>query len=295
MNTNLKNYSAQPDPEVWEKIEKTMRHRALRRRLARVGAGLAAVAVVVAAVVSLPGTDKAETSAPVAEKPVVAQNHVAATPAVDMAEVVNNPIPATHQAKASTPVENIKQPTTAPGTTAEHPTSTPTQALLPTTSTPAAMAQPLPTYEPRPETASINMAAVASTVATADNAAEEQLGSTTAEAETEERPVAKATTADPMDDTLLWIPNAFAPGSDNEGIRQFRVKLNHAETAITDYRILIVNRKGQQVYISHDINEGWDGTYKGRQMPQAAYIYIIQYTDSRNIKHQCKGTVTLVR
>ena len=31
MNDKLKNYATAPDPEVWEKIEKTMRRRVLRR------------------------------------------------------------------------------------------------------------------------------------------------------------------------------------------------------------------------------------------------------------------------
>ena len=47
MKTDLKNYTSQPDPEVWERIQKTMHHRAMRRRLAKGAAGAVALVAVI--------------------------------------------------------------------------------------------------------------------------------------------------------------------------------------------------------------------------------------------------------
>jgi gliding motility-associated-like protein len=57
----------------------------------------------------------------------------------------------------------------------------------------------------------------------------------------------------------------------------------------------IYNRWGQKVYESRDVNQGWDGTYRGKPQPMDAYAYVIhiQFTDGRQTTKT--GSVTLLR
>jgi gliding motility-associated-like protein len=98
-----------------------------------------------------------------------------------------------------------------------------------------------------------------------------------------------------IEDTILWVPNAFAPSSDNPDITTFRARLNKADASVSNYRITIFNRQGHQVFHSIDINQSWDGTYKGRALPQGGYVYVIYYVDKDGLTHQRRGTVALIR
>ena len=109
-----------------------------------------------------------------------------------------------------------------------------------------------------------------------------------------QQPVQKATTSG-QDDTILWIPNAFAPASDDASITIFRPRLSRPGETLTDYRLAIFNRRGMQVFHTNSLDQGWNGTYNGRPLPQGAYVYVIYYTDKDHIRHQRKGTVTLIR
>jgi gliding motility-associated-like protein len=75
----------------------------------------------------------------------------------------------------------------------------------------------------------------------------------------------------------LYVPNAFAPGSDNLGIRLFQpVGVNLAE-----YHVMVFDIWGHLVFESYKLDdkgvptEGWDGTFEGRQMPQGNYAWKI--------------------
>ena len=92
----------------------------------------------------------------------------------------------------------------------------------------------------------------------------------------------------------LWVPNAFAPDDPNDEVRKFIVKPTNV-SAIISYEIYIYSRGGKLVFHSRDINEPWDGTFKGHAQPMGTYVYIIQMNVSqKGVQHQ-KGTVTLIR
>jgi gliding motility-associated-like protein len=105
----------------------------------------------------------------------------------------------------------------------------------------------------------------------------------------------KSPTTFGLEDTILWLPNVFMPASDDAEINVFRARLNHPGDVLTNYRMTVFNRSGAQVFATTDINEGWDGKHWGRELPQAAYVYVVYYTDKDGFRHQRKGTVTLVR
>ena len=69
----------------------------------------------------------------------------------------------------------------------------------------------------------------------------------------------------------LYAPNAFSPDSD--GINDF---FKISGQGILDFQIEIYNRWGQMVYKSDDLSKGWNGTFKGENLPTGSYIYKIK-------------------
>lgn len=286
MNDKLKNYITAPDPEVWEGIEKTMRRRAIRRQVRAASAGAALVALAVVGVVFWP-TSKDGVSAPSAPA------EVAQAP---VPEIVNN-VPTMQQLAAPQVVES-----------------------RPAAATPAPIKleqvvanEPAQTLQVRQEVVETVLEQVVDKVQPAEPQEVDRQSTTVAEVTVspveEIRPAVEPamvesqpstpkvgiSTTGVMEDTILWMPNIFVPGSDDEGINTFRARLNHPGEVLNHFRIAVYNRMGNQVFMSNDINRGWDGTFRGRQLPQATYVYVIEYADKDGLRHQRRGTVTLVR
>ncbi len=291
MKTDLKNYTSQPDPEVWERIQKTMHHRAMRRRLAKGAAGaVALVAVIVAAALYLiPRQEAAPLQAD--PLPLVAQNQPAevTTPAEALPTATPEP--------AATRPASVSEPAPSKVMVASEPVPTSQPAAMPKSQRTQAVAESIAVAPVAAPTPAATIVKSINPVPQAEEPAPLADIATDAEVSADEplMPTAKSTSGNPLQDTILWIPNAFAPSSDDPAISTFKVGLTQPHTAISDYRILIFNRQGHMVYRSYDINQSWDGTYQGRRLPQSTYVYMIQYTDSEQIKHQLKGTVTLIR
>jgi gliding motility-associated-like protein len=89
----------------------------------------------------------------------------------------------------------------------------------------------------------------------------------------------------------LYAPNAFSPDSD--GINDF---FKISGQGILDFQIEIYNRWGQMVYKSDDLSKGWNGTFKGKNLPTGSYVYKIKTIQNGNGEELVKtGTVALVR
>ena len=87
----------------------------------------------------------------------------------------------------------------------------------------------------------------------------------------------------------LWIPNSFTPNGD--GLNDIFKPKTLAE--LEEYSMLIFNRWGQLIFESNDINKGWDGKYKGKQVESGVYTYRIEATDrATNEKKVYSGKVT---
>lgn len=84
-----------------------------------------------------------------------------------------------------------------------------------------------------------------------------------------------------------YFPTAFSPNGN---------KLNDTwgpvGSGIETYTVRIINRWGQIVYEGE--NRNWDGTFKGQAMTAGLYSYIVELYDSDGIRHEHKGTITLV-
>ena len=89
----------------------------------------------------------------------------------------------------------------------------------------------------------------------------------------------------------LYSPNAFSP--DGDGINDlFKV----SGQGMSDFQIEIYNRWGQMVYKSIDLSNGWDGTFKGKNLPTGTYVYKIK-TSKYGLEQILvkSGSVALVR
>lgn len=89
----------------------------------------------------------------------------------------------------------------------------------------------------------------------------------------------------------LFIPNIFTPTINVNN--RFKV----VGLGVIDFEIWIYDRRGDIVYHSTDINEGWDGTKDGTDCPQASYVYKVKYSDVLvpNGYQNTTGTLTLIR
>ena len=92
----------------------------------------------------------------------------------------------------------------------------------------------------------------------------------------------------------IVIPTAFTPNQDRN-LRNEQYFIIDKSGIITDFKIEIFNRLGQRVYFSLDINEKWDGTYKGYRLPpQVLDFYLeIRCVGDRHLFK--KGNITLIR
>ncbi len=96
---------------------------------------------------------------------------------------------------------------------------------------------------------------------------------------------------DPIcDGPLVFVPSAFTPDGDGNN----DVLLVNGNN-VDEMTIAIYNRWGQKVFESSDQSIGWDGTFKGQQLPPDVYGYYMQCTcDDGGTLFQ-KGNITLLR
>jgi gliding motility-associated-like protein len=87
------------------------------------------------------------------------------------------------------------------------------------------------------------------------------------------------------------VPEAFTPNNDGLNEKVF-VKGWGIEKLIT---FKIYNRFGQVVYESTNIDEGWDGTYKGSPQPIETYTYVAQVKLLNQQTKTKRGTIKLLR
>lgn len=89
----------------------------------------------------------------------------------------------------------------------------------------------------------------------------------------------------------LFIPSAFTPNNDNKNdiLKPIPVGI----TSLLYFNIF--NRWGQLIFTTHQIGEGWDGTYNGTMQPPGTYVFTAEGIDFTGKKVFKKGTVVLIR
>lgn len=92
-----------------------------------------------------------------------------------------------------------------------------------------------------------------------------------------------------------FVPNAFTPN--NDGYND-RFKIYH-NCLITNFKLKIFNRWGENIFQSEDLNTSWNGTNNGQLVPAGVYVWMMEYetvgVDGQLEKRLDKGEIVLIR
>ncbi len=89
---------------------------------------------------------------------------------------------------------------------------------------------------------------------------------------------------------VVHIPNTFSPGV-TAGLND---QFGPEGLYIAKYEMEIYNRWGAQIFRTSD-SESWNGTYKGKLVPQGVYHYQILVTGENGDRKTFDGTITVIR
>lgn len=88
----------------------------------------------------------------------------------------------------------------------------------------------------------------------------------------------------------LFIPNAFSPNADGEND-----VLKIFGGCIKDLQFAIYDRWGEKVFETTDPTDVWDGTYKGKMMNTAVFVYRLEVVLLTGESISRKGNISLIR
>lgn len=88
----------------------------------------------------------------------------------------------------------------------------------------------------------------------------------------------------------VFVANTFSPNGD--GLNDFECVYGDC---IVSLDFSIHNRWGETIFHSTDLNECWDGRYKGKFVQSGVYVYQLRYTLKSNEVEEKTGSITVVR
>lgn len=92
-------------------------------------------------------------------------------------------------------------------------------------------------------------------------------------------------------DATIYFPNAFTPGqADNNTFGP-----SYTFIDMEDYELNIYDRNGELLFTTRNPAERWDGTSRGRILPQGTYVYSAKCHTLNHHLRQRTGTVLLIR
>ena len=104
---------------------------------------------------------------------------------------------------------------------------------------------------------------------------------------------AKSNIACDVQKARIFVPSAFNPNSDIVENRVWRPTNVFARQ--DSYTLFIVDRWGNEVFRTTDVDAAWDGTFNGKELPMGVYTYYIKYRSIDDIAIEQWGTFTLLR
>jgi gliding motility-associated-like protein len=90
---------------------------------------------------------------------------------------------------------------------------------------------------------------------------------------------------------VIYVPNAFTPNDDarNDVLKPFMIGIKE----LVYFKIF--NRWGELVFETKNINEGWDGRYKGNPVQSHTLVWMLQGIGADNNTYNAKGSTVLIR
>lgn len=91
----------------------------------------------------------------------------------------------------------------------------------------------------------------------------------------------------------IYVPDAFTPNGDGTN-DVLKIEAEH----LTDFELKIFNRWGEVIFYTTDVNQKWDGTYRGAIYPPMSYPYIVSFKSKffpDRPRASQRGAVLLIR
>ena len=89
----------------------------------------------------------------------------------------------------------------------------------------------------------------------------------------------------------LVVPNAFSPNHDQIN-DVFKVK---SHQNIVEFHATIFNRWGQKLFEWSNLEDGWDGTYRGKDVKQGTYFVLVKARGADGQTYTIRKDVNLLR
>jgi gliding motility-associated-like protein len=90
--------------------------------------------------------------------------------------------------------------------------------------------------------------------------------------------------------TAFFVPNCFTPNSDGQN-EVFKVK----GYGFVDFKLRIFNRWGEELILLDDIEQTWNGYFKGVQCAQGTYFYVFDGTGCDGKYYNQTGVIVLLK
>ncbi len=91
----------------------------------------------------------------------------------------------------------------------------------------------------------------------------------------------------------VWLPDAFTPNGD--GLNDF-FRIITDNPNVYGAGLMVYNRWGQEIYVSHGRGDGWDGRINGQDADAGIYFWLLRYRVlGTNETFTRKGDIVLVR
>ena len=89
---------------------------------------------------------------------------------------------------------------------------------------------------------------------------------------------------------IVFVPNIFSPNSDGQNdILYVRGQ------GILNFTFMVYDRWGEKVFESTALENGWNGTFRGKNMMPAVFVYVVDVNFTNGSSQVISGDVTLVR
>lgn len=89
---------------------------------------------------------------------------------------------------------------------------------------------------------------------------------------------------------VVYLPTGFTPNGDGTNDVLY-IRSNF----VTEVYLTIYDRWGEKLFETNDVKNGWDGTFKGKQLDQGVYGYYMTFRCNNGQESFKKGNITLLR
>jgi gliding motility-associated-like protein len=87
----------------------------------------------------------------------------------------------------------------------------------------------------------------------------------------------------------IFVPEAFSPNNDGNNDKVF------VRGSIKEFTFSVFNRWGEVVFRTQNQIEGWDGSFRNRELDAGVYVYYLFGTDEAGDSFNRKGNISLVK